>query len=139
VSGERFEIALVVQRARITHAKSVATLPDGEIDDLDHLGRTLDQAIADAVLDTIATLTDDLALLGGAVRRHRAEVERLRAAIDAFVTEVDDHHTPEWASEQAKAKGKEPWCCEWCGPQDGGWPCVHRMTLDQLKEARRER
>lgn len=69
----------------------------------------------------------------------QAEIERLRAAIDAFVTEVDDHHTPEWASEQAKANGKEPWCCEWCGPQDGGWPCVHRMTLDQLKEARRER
>jgi len=49
-STERSEIALVVQRARIRHAKSVATLPDGEIDDLDHLGHTLDQAIADAVL-----------------------------------------------------------------------------------------
>jgi hypothetical protein len=43
-------LALVVQRARIAHAKSVDTLPDGEIDHLDHLGRTLDQAIADAVL-----------------------------------------------------------------------------------------
>jgi NAD+--asparagine ADP-ribosyltransferase len=43
-------IALVVQNARVRHAKSVGTLPDGEIDDLDHLGRTLDQAIADAVL-----------------------------------------------------------------------------------------
>jgi hypothetical protein len=70
VSGERSEIALVVQRARITHAKSVATLPDGEVDDLDHLGRTLDQAIADAVLATITTLTADLAA-------ERAEVERL--------------------------------------------------------------
>lgn len=68
-----------------------------------------------------------------------AEIERLRAAIDAFITEVDDHHTPEWASEQAKANGKEPWCCGWCGPADGGWPCVHRRALDELKEARRER
>jgi len=67
----------------------------------------------------------------------RAEVERLRAAIDAFVTEVDGDHHPEWASEQAKANGKEPWCCAHCGPQDGSWPCTHRMALDELKEARK--
>lgn len=73
------------------------------------------------------------------VVEERDKIERLRAAIDAFITEVDDHHTPEWASEQAKANGKEPWCCEWCGPADGGWPCVHRMALDELQEARRER
>jgi len=51
VSGDRRSVvAIVVQRARIAHAKSVSTLPDGEVDDLDHLGRTLDQAIAEAVL-----------------------------------------------------------------------------------------
>jgi hypothetical protein len=84
VSGdERSEIALVVQRARITHAKSVDTLPDGEIDDLDHLGRTLDQAIADAVLARIATLTADLAA-------ERAEVARLRAAGDALAEVADE-------------------------------------------------
>ena len=65
------------------------------------------------------------------------EIERLRAAIDAFIAEVDGDHQPEWASEQAKASGKTPWCCEWCGTQDGGWPCCHRMALDELKEARR--
>lgn len=67
----------------------------------------------------------------------RSEVERLRAAIDSFVAEVDDDHQPEWASEQAKANGKKAWGCRWCGPQDGGWPCCHRMALDELKEARR--
>jgi len=53
VSGDQIipVVALIVQRARIAHAKSVSTLPDGEVDDLDHLGRTLDQAIAEAVLD----------------------------------------------------------------------------------------
>ena len=66
------------------------------------------------------------------------EIVRLRAAIDNFVAEVDDDHQPEWASEQAKANGKKGWC-RWCGPQDGGWPCCHRMSLDALKEARRER
>jgi hypothetical protein len=44
------ELGLVVRNARVAHAKSVDTLPDGEIDDLDHLGRTLDRAIADAAL-----------------------------------------------------------------------------------------
>lgn len=52
MSGDRRSVvAIVVQIARIAHAKSVNTLPDGEVDDLDHLGRTLDQAIAEAVLD----------------------------------------------------------------------------------------
>jgi hypothetical protein len=87
VSGERSEIALVVQRARITHAKSVATLPDGEVDDIDHLGRTLDQAIADAVLATIATLT---ATLTAELAAERAEVERLRAAGDALAEVADE-------------------------------------------------
>jgi ABC-type nitrate/sulfonate/bicarbonate transport system substrate-binding protein len=76
-------------------------------------------------------------LAADAIEARDDEIVRLRAAIDAFITEVDDDHTPEWASEQAKANGKEPWCCDWCGPQDGGWPCVHRMALDELKEARR--
>ncbi len=43
-------VLLAVGNARIRHAKSVSTLPDGEIDDLDDQGRTLDQAITDAVL-----------------------------------------------------------------------------------------
>ena len=47
---DRSEMILLVRYARVAHAKSVSTLPDGEIDDLDHLGRTLDQAIADSVI-----------------------------------------------------------------------------------------
>jgi hypothetical protein len=65
------------------------------------------------------------------------EIERLRAAIDSYLVDTDSVHQPEWASEQAKANGKEPWCCAWCGPQDGGWPCGERISLDELKEARR--
>ena len=47
---DRSSLILIVRHARIAHAKSVSTLPDGEVDDLDHLGRTLDQAIADSVI-----------------------------------------------------------------------------------------
>lgn len=51
--GDRSEmtrLALVIQNARIRHAKAVDTLPDGEVADMDELGRTLDQAIACAVM-----------------------------------------------------------------------------------------
>lgn len=95
---------------------------------------------------------DNAELLDGLERKHDyacrmdalaeerlMEITRLRAAINTFITEVDDDHQPEWASDQAKASGKEPWCCQWCGPQDGHWPCCHRMALDELKEARHER
>ena len=47
---DRSEMILVVHYARIAHAKAVSTLPYGEVDDLDHLGRTLDLAIADSVI-----------------------------------------------------------------------------------------
>lgn len=50
MSELRSEVALVVQQARIEHAKSVDTMPDGEVNDIDHRGLTLDQAIADAVI-----------------------------------------------------------------------------------------
>ena len=65
------------------------------------------------------------------------EIERLRAAIDALLTDIDGDHRPEWSSDEAEAAGKKPWCCAWCGAADGGWPCVHRRALDELKEARR--
>ena len=57
------------------------------------------------------------------------EIERLRAAIDGFVAEVDAHHQPD--------DERRP-LCNWCTGSDGSWPCVHRMALDELKEARRE-
>lgn len=65
------------------------------------------------------------------------EIKRLRAAIDALLTDIDGDHRPEWSSDEAEAAGKEPWCCAWCGAADGGWPCVHRRALDELKAARR--
>ena len=65
------------------------------------------------------------------------EIEQLRNAIDSVLINIDSDHQPAWAGAEAKAAGKRPWCCQWCGPQDGSWPCVHRMVLDELKEARR--
>lgn len=47
---DRSSLILIVRHARIAHAQSVSTLPDGEVDGLDHLGRTLDLAIADSVI-----------------------------------------------------------------------------------------
>ena len=67
----------------------------------------------------------------------KAEIERLRTAIDALLTDIDGDHRPEWSSDDAEAAGKKPWCCAWCGAADGDWPCIHRRALDDLKEARR--
>jgi hypothetical protein len=66
------------------------------------------------------------------------EIERLRAAIDTYLAEVNGAHTPEWASPEAKAAGKEPWVCATCGVADGSWPCSERMALDELIAARRK-
>lgn len=56
------------------------------------------------------------------------QIGRLRAAIDSLLADIDTDHT--------KA-ADAPWC-RTCGPSDGSWPCVHRMALDELKEARHE-
>jgi hypothetical protein len=130
-------------------ADAVAVIADEAADTINHLDAIITRFMTDN-----ARLRAEIADLHNAINWEvnctrcadlldksyiqHADVERLRAAIDTYVTEVDGCHTPEWASDQAKANGKEPWCCEWCGPQDGGWPCVHRMALDRLKEARRE-
>lgn len=107
------------------------------------------RAVGEAERDALRF--DNAELLDGLERKHDyacrmdalaeerlMEITRLRAAIDTFIAEIDEDHQPEWASDQAKASGKEPWCCQWCGPQDGHWPCCHRMALNDLKEARRE-
>jgi hypothetical protein len=65
------------------------------------------------------------------------DIERLRAAIDAFLADVDSDHQPEWMDQGAQACGLEPIWCRKCGAVDGNWPCTDRMALDQLKEARR--
>lgn len=70
--------------------------------------------------------------LAGAVGRYaenaKAEIERLRAAL----REIRALHQPEWASEQAKAAGKEPWVCALCGTADGPWPCSTAATIREV-------
>jgi hypothetical protein len=83
------------------------------------------------------SVIDDLSSAADAIEQRDAEIERLRAAIDAFVADVDELHKPEWASNWAKANGEPPWCCDWCGADEHGWPCTHRMALDELSEARK--
>jgi hypothetical protein len=80
----------------------------------------------------VFTASDDLpgiTMMSEAERRQEAatEIERLRAAVDVVLAEVGNHHRP-----NSDGRG-----CWWCGPGDGSWPCVHRMVLDELKEARR--
>lgn len=60
---------------------------------------------------------------------------RLRAAIESLLFDIDGDHQPEWASAEDKAAGKKPWVCTMCGTTDGGWPCTHRVALDELKGA----
>lgn len=82
----------------------------------------------------------------------RAEVDRLQKsvvicpkcidgkmndAIDNLLDEIDNFHQPEWYSEESRLKGDNPLYCRTCGAQEGSWPCVHRMVLNELKEARR--
>ncbi len=95
------------------------------------------EAVVDAV-DEIERLRDNA--LWQSVRSDdlKNEIERLRAAIDTFLAEVDSQHAPEWASPEAKAAGKEPWVCVTCGVADGHWPCTERMALDDLIAARRK-
>lgn len=54
------------------------------------------------------------------------EIERLKRAL----TEIRDLHQPMWVSAEAKAAGKKPWVCCWCGTADGSWPCDTRLTVD---------
>lgn len=90
------------------------------------------------LLDRLERKHDYACRMDALAEERLMEITRLRAAIDTFIAEIDEDHQPEWASDQAKASGKEPWCCQWCGPQDGHWPCCHRMALNDLKEACRE-
>lgn len=55
------------------------------------------------------------------------EIKRLRAAIDSLLHDIDTDHIPDETGRM----------CRTCGAGDGSWPCVHRMALDELKEARR--
>lgn len=63
-----------------------------------------------------------------------AQVER---AVNQAISELRGEHYATWASEQAKANGKEPIGCEICYPASGGWPCVSSMVADDLWTALR--
>lgn len=63
-------------------------------------------------------------------------IDLLYLAIDNLLEDIDTDHQPEWASEEDRRAGKDPWCCRTCGPADGGWPCTHRMALNELKAVR---
>ena len=54
-----------------------------------------------------------------------AEIERLRKAINSLLINIDDAHDN---------VGKYGLCIT-CDVADGSWPCVHRIALDELKEA----
>lgn len=58
------------------------------------------------------------------------EIDRLRTAIIA----IGDLHQPMWVSAEAKAAGKAPWVCCWCGVADGSWPCDTRLLADEAVE-----
>ena len=55
------------------------------------------------------------------------ENERLRAEVDALLAEMGNDHIPDETGRM----------CRTCGPGGGPWPCVHRIALDELKEASR--
>jgi len=53
------------------------------------------------------------------------------AASRKLVADLRALHQPEWASEDAKAAGKDPWVCELCGVADGHWPCDSARMIDE--------
>lgn len=71
----------------------------------------------------------------------RSELDQLRTAarilraVAAALPALLDIHQPEWVSEEAKAAGKDPWVCRFCGTADGSWPCSTRLELDTMADA----
>ena len=63
------------------------------------------------------------------------ENRALREAILDAVTELGLAHEPDWASDKAKADGKDPVWCRICGPADGSWPCTSQMVVTDLLAA----
>jgi len=63
-----------------------------------------------------------------------ATITALDAEVQAsrkLVADLRALHQPEWASEDAKAAGKDPWVCGLCGVADGHWPCDSARMLDE--------
>jgi hypothetical protein len=59
----------------------------------------------------------------------------LRDAVLNAVADLADEHQPQWASDEMKARGKDPLGCVICWPKDGGWPCSTAMVVDDLRAA----
>lgn len=64
-----------------------------------------------------------------------AALVKVRDAVVQAIRELDDEHYPTWASDKAKADGKEPIGCSMCWPKDGSWPCVSRLIATDLLHA----
>lgn len=54
---------------------------------------------------------------------HTTPTDRLRKAVDVLLFDIDTDHLPDETGR----------LCRTCGTNDGSWPCVHRMALDDLK------
>lgn len=91
----------------------------------------------------VADQRDQLVKLGAKLERLRAALREVRARMRAALLEISARlraallevrarHQPEWASEQAKAAGKEPWVCALCGTADGLWPCSTVATIRKV-------
>ena len=66
------------------------------------------------------------------LRQLADENRALREAILDAATELGLTHEPDWASDKAKADGKDPVWCRICGPADGSWPCTSQMVVTDL-------
>lgn len=80
----------------------------------------------------------DEGFVGGCEDCHRdeyvTEIIRLRSVIADVAHELGEEHRPDWASEKAKAAGKDPVWCVICGTADGSWPCVSSLVAEDLTE-----
>jgi hypothetical protein len=98
--------------------------------DIDIVDRLRARISSPADTMTVSTVTVRLRGIGRDLNDAADEIERLRAAIDSLLHDIDIDHTPD-----PTVNGR---MCRTCGAGDGSWPCVHRMALDELKEARRD-
>ena len=72
-------------------------------------------------------MNSDMSTVHAVLDEAADEIERLRAAL----VEISEQHQPIWVSEAAKAAGKEPWVCVYCGTADGSWPCTTKIIVNE--------
>lgn len=79
-------------------------------------------------VDALRDRMTDSPTIDGEIRALCDEIYRLRAVIDRAEQDLCDDHQP--LMHGAHAIG-----CQICYPADGSWPCVVRLTLDDLTAA----